>query len=90
MICFYFYLNTRMSPDELMNDAQRLLFSVGSSLTTSDEGNYWVLSTDYNSYSLVWSCTDLGLFNTRMYFFNLFIIMNNVPPIFNNIQLFNI
>ncbi|XP_030017014.1 apolipoprotein D-like isoform X2 [Sphaeramia orbicularis] len=24
---------------------------------------YWVLSTDYNSYSLVYSCTDLGVFH---------------------------
>ena len=43
-------------------------FIVGGS-TTSGDGNYWILSTDYDSYSLVWSCTDLGLFNTRKYYY---------------------
>ena len=26
-------------------------------------GNYWIVDTDYDSYSLVWSCTDLFVVN---------------------------
>lgn len=27
--------------------------------------NYWVLGTDYTTYSIVWSCSNFALFNTR-------------------------
>ncbi|KAK9873418.1 hypothetical protein WA026_022482 [Henosepilachna vigintioctopunctata] len=26
---------------------------------------YWILETDYDNYTVVWSCTDMGLFNVR-------------------------
>merc|ERR1712179_663508 len=29
-------------------------------------GNYLVLDTDYTGYSIVWSCTDYGLFNSQL------------------------
>lgn len=31
------------------------------------DGTYWVLGTDYNNYSVVWSCTQTGPVNLRKY-----------------------
>ncbi|KAF4530683.1 hypothetical protein B566_EDAN004922 [Ephemera danica] len=38
-------------------------------------GKYWVLGTDYSSYSVVWSCNDFIIFNVRKY--RSIIIQNN-------------
>lgn len=35
------------------------------SLPLSFIAPYWILDTDYESYSVVWSCTNLGVFNVR-------------------------
>lgn len=34
---------------------------------TAFKGTYWVLGTDYDNYSVVWSCTPLGFLNFRKY-----------------------
>lgn len=36
-----------------------------SKIAVVNEAPYWVLDTDYGNYSIVWSCTDLALFNFR-------------------------
>ncbi|GLH09467.1 hypothetical protein R5R35_006427 [Gryllus longicercus] len=35
------------------------------SLPVSLAAPYWVLDTDYENYSVVWSCSNFGLFSTR-------------------------
>ncbi|XP_034834497.1 apolipoprotein D-like [Maniola hyperantus] len=35
------------------------------SLPVNIAAPYWVVDTDYDSYSLVWSCYDFGIFHTR-------------------------
>lgn len=39
------------------------------SLPVNVAAPYWVVDTDYDSYSLVWSCYDFGIFHTSLYFF---------------------
>ncbi|KAL7640941.1 UNVERIFIED_CONTAM: hypothetical protein RMT77_008078 [Armadillidium vulgare] len=52
-------------------------FSAGAELFGFlNNGNYWVLDTDYDSYSVVWSCTNLGIYN----FQNLWILTRNRTP----------
>lgn len=35
------------------------------SLPLPIDAPYWVLDSDYNTYAVVWSCTNLGVLNTR-------------------------
>ncbi|XP_045481706.1 apolipoprotein D-like [Harmonia axyridis] len=35
------------------------------SLPVQFEAPYWILDTDYENYSVVWSCLDFGIVNTR-------------------------
>ncbi|XP_061385933.1 apolipoprotein D-like isoform X2 [Danaus plexippus] len=36
-----------------------------SSLPVNIPAPYWIVSTDYDSYALIWSCYDFGIFHTR-------------------------
>ncbi|XP_044765369.1 uncharacterized protein LOC123321703 [Coccinella septempunctata] len=46
------------------------------SLPVQFDAPYWILSTDYDNYSVVWSCVNFGLLNTR----NLWILTRNRNP----------
>ncbi|XP_029162001.1 LOW QUALITY PROTEIN: uncharacterized protein LOC114933539 [Nylanderia fulva] len=46
------------------------------SLPISFDAPYWILDTDYNTYSVVWSCTNLGVFNVR----NVWILTREPKP----------
>ncbi|XP_058799298.1 apolipoprotein D-like [Phymastichus coffea] len=35
------------------------------SLPVQFDAPYWILDTDYTTYSVVWSCSDFGIFSTR-------------------------
>ena len=56
LIFFFFFYNTNTNV---------FVFPVGGGGGQGGRGNYWVLDTDYDSYSIVWSCTDYKIFNTR-------------------------
>lgn len=34
---------------------------------SSPVADYWVIGTDYDNYSVVWSCTDLQIVNIRKF-----------------------
>lgn len=46
------------------------------SLPLPFDAPYWVLDTDYESYAVVWSCTNLGVFNVR----NVWILTREPKP----------
>lgn len=39
---------------------------------------YWVLDTDYENYSVIWSCVNFGLFSTSEYCLEQFMTEVNV------------
>ncbi|XP_045472708.1 apolipoprotein D-like [Harmonia axyridis] len=47
------------------NDKEAKLIVNFNNLPINIDAPYWVLETDYESYAVVWSCTDLGIFNTK-------------------------
>ncbi|CAH1377717.1 unnamed protein product [Tenebrio molitor] len=46
------------------SDEARLSVSFPS-LPVNFDAPYWVLDTDYDNYSVVWSCSNFGIFSTR-------------------------
>merc|ERR1712179_735658 len=48
------------------NTTGELHVSYSGTENAPTSGNYLVLDTDYTGYSIVWSCTDYGLFNSQL------------------------
>ncbi|CAG7838145.1 unnamed protein product [Allacma fusca] len=51
------------------SDGQAKLSVTFPSIPFSGKAPYWVLDTDYDNYSVVWSCNNLALFNFQIVWF---------------------
>ncbi|XP_057656922.1 apolipoprotein D-like isoform X1 [Diorhabda carinulata] len=64
------------------NTGEAKLLVTFPSLPVTFDAPYWVVETDYDSYSVVWSCVDLRILNFRKYEI-LFLQMNFYYPYFS-------
>lgn len=46
-------------------ESATMTINVNSIVAVLVDAPYWVLGTDYENYSVVWSCSNFGLFSTR-------------------------
>jgi len=60
---YYTVVGDAIQPDQ--NNPAKLAVSFAESPTPESRGDYWVVSTDYESYTIVWSCSQIYFWNTQ-------------------------